>query len=295
MPRFLDRVWRWLRAEIVLGFVIATVFWAGILGWQAANAPTDVEKQKCYDDAKHVGYKAEECKTIWERTTSDPVAFFTFWLVIFTGGLTASTVLLWRAGERQLRLLRRTALIQSRDMQESTRAAQAAARSAAESAYSERAWMTTDGFEPALGTTIIFDGVTYPEGIGIAPRWKNTGRSPAVRVDIFTEHRMERADNPIIPRFDAPIPENLGVVGPSVTATGVQRWICGDDLGNFRLGALKCFIYSRVSYGTIFEPDLAKTSEICCCIEYNGEQQISPGNTVPRLLYNIRGPQNTAS
>jgi uncharacterized membrane protein len=46
-----------LRAEIVFGFLIATVFWAGVLGWQAANAPTDAEKQKCYDDAEKGHHK----------------------------------------------------------------------------------------------------------------------------------------------------------------------------------------------------------------------------------------------
>jgi hypothetical protein len=41
----------------------------------------------------------------WEKATTDPVAFFTFWLVISTVGLGVSTVLLWRdtkrTGERQ--------------------------------------------------------------------------------------------------------------------------------------------------------------------------------------------------
>jgi hypothetical protein len=119
MRRFFVRVWGLLRAEIVLGFLIATVFWAGVLGWQAANAPTDAQKQKCYDAAEHSGHKAEECKSLWERTTSDPVAFFTFWLVVSTIGLGVSTVMLWRAGEKQFRHARRSAAIQSRDMQAS--------------------------------------------------------------------------------------------------------------------------------------------------------------------------------
>jgi hypothetical protein len=88
-------LWRHLNPEIVFGFLIATVFWIGILGWQAAYAPTEVEKQKCYEAAETAGHKSEECKTLWERTTSDPVAFFTLWLVIFTGVLAVSTIGLW--------------------------------------------------------------------------------------------------------------------------------------------------------------------------------------------------------
>jgi hypothetical protein len=123
MRRFLLRVWRWLRAEIVFGFLIATAFWACVLGWQAANAPTDAEKQKCYESAEKSGHRTEECKTLWERTTSDPVAFFTFWLVVSTIGLGISTILLWRAGEKQFRHARRSSVTQSRDMQASIAAA----------------------------------------------------------------------------------------------------------------------------------------------------------------------------
>jgi hypothetical protein len=74
------------------------------LGWQASYAPTDSEKRQCEESATKTGHKAEDCKTLWERTTSDPVAFFTFWLVVFTGGLGISTILLWRAGVRQAEL-----------------------------------------------------------------------------------------------------------------------------------------------------------------------------------------------
>jgi hypothetical protein len=87
MHRFLLGFWRWLRAEIVFGFMIASVFWAVVLGWQAAYAPTYAEKQKCYDVAHNAGHKNEECKSLWEKTTSDPVAFFTLVLAVSTIGL----------------------------------------------------------------------------------------------------------------------------------------------------------------------------------------------------------------
>ncbi|HEY5278970.1 MAG TPA: hypothetical protein VIJ67_04375 [Pseudolabrys sp.] len=106
---------RWLRrlkSEIALGFLIATVFWTAILGWQAAYAPTEVEKEQCYKAAQHAGHKTEECKTLWQRTTSDPVALFTFGLFIFTAVLAASTIALWvetrSSGRRQSRETRAT-------------------------------------------------------------------------------------------------------------------------------------------------------------------------------------------
>jgi hypothetical protein len=125
--RVLFRLWRRLNPEIAFGFLIATLFWIGILGWQAAYAPTEVEKQKCYEAAQQSGHKSEECKTIWERTTSDPVAFFTFWLVISTVGLGISTVMLWLAGEKQYRHARIASIRQSRDMRDSILIAETAA------------------------------------------------------------------------------------------------------------------------------------------------------------------------
>jgi hypothetical protein len=95
---------RLLNPELALGFFIATVMWIGVLGWQAAYAPTESEKRQCEETATKTGHKTEECKTLWQKTTTDPVAFFTFWLVVFTGVLGASTALLWRAGERQAEL-----------------------------------------------------------------------------------------------------------------------------------------------------------------------------------------------
>lgn len=87
----------WRIPEIALGSLLASVIWVGLLGWQAAYAPTEQEKQECYEAAKKSGHKTEECKTLWERTTSDPVALFTLGIFIFTAILGVSTIFLWRA------------------------------------------------------------------------------------------------------------------------------------------------------------------------------------------------------
>lgn len=95
-----------LNPLIAIGFLVATLFWAGVLGWQASYAPTEIEKQKCYAAAHESGSKSEECKTLWEKTTSDPVAFFTFVLAVSTIGLWGATIFLYRAGEKQIGLAR---------------------------------------------------------------------------------------------------------------------------------------------------------------------------------------------
>jgi hypothetical protein len=98
-----------LNPQIAIGFLTATVFWIGVLGWQASYAPTEIEKQKCYDAAHKSGHKSEECKTFWDKATTDPVAFFTLVLAVSTIGLWGATIFLYRAGEKQIAVAGRAA------------------------------------------------------------------------------------------------------------------------------------------------------------------------------------------
>jgi H+/gluconate symporter-like permease len=83
---------RRLNPELSLGFAIASLFWIAVLGWQSSYSLPENEKQRCYEETKKPGHKDEECKTFWERTTSDPIAFFTFTLSIVTLVLGAISV-----------------------------------------------------------------------------------------------------------------------------------------------------------------------------------------------------------
>lgn len=87
---------KWLNPEIAFGALLATLFWLSVLGWQSAYAPTEIEKQACQKARNDHGLKTEDCKTVWERTTTDPVALYTFGLLLFTGVLGISTIGLWR-------------------------------------------------------------------------------------------------------------------------------------------------------------------------------------------------------
>jgi hypothetical protein len=86
-----------IRGEVAVGFYLSTFFWVAALGWVTSYVPTDFEKQECQKAAQTNGGKIENCKTFWERTTSDPVAFFAFGTFVFTGVLAISTGFLWRS------------------------------------------------------------------------------------------------------------------------------------------------------------------------------------------------------
>jgi hypothetical protein len=97
---------RILNPEIALGFFVASLFWIGVVGLQASYAPTEKQKDECYEAARKTGYKADECKSFWERTTGDPIALFNLILAFSTVGLWVATISLYRAGRQQFDLAR---------------------------------------------------------------------------------------------------------------------------------------------------------------------------------------------
>ena len=79
-----------LNPEIALGFLVATIFWIFVLGWQSSQATILNE----FFSAK---------LTDWL------LAILTFFLVLFTYRLWRSTDKLWAAGERQIAVARDSA------------------------------------------------------------------------------------------------------------------------------------------------------------------------------------------
>jgi hypothetical protein len=168
---------KWLNPEIVLGFLIATIFWATILGWQAAYAPTEQEKDACNQAAKQTGHKTEECKSLWEKTTTDPVPLFTLVLAFSTIGLWVATTALYLAGERQLKLARENADQQSRDMQASIAVAKQSAID------QQRAWLSIKDVSLEHPTKFSQDEIVFR----VQATAQNFGGTPAMGAEIYFE------------------------------------------------------------------------------------------------------------
>ncbi|WP_316228889.1 hypothetical protein [Bradyrhizobium sp. SZCCHNR1070] len=281
MARSLSRVSRWLRAEIVIGFLLATIFWAGVLGWQAAYVPTSAEKQKCYESAEQAGRKSEECKNLWERTTSDPVAFFTFWLVVFTGGLTVSTVLLWLAGERQIELSRESAASQAVDMQQSISVARASANAAKHSAIiAERALTVVERAFLSIGDTSV---VTIRQFAAIVDyrisfNIVNSGRTPAR--NYFAAINLAVLDGEIPADFRFPdrirdLPVTGGVVGPKSRSFVYIDFFIQDAIDVFE-GRKKALVYGWLEYDDVFSDSPRHRTEFAAEIRVFADPRVTP-------------------
>jgi hypothetical protein len=87
-------------AALNIALVIVVIVWlhSPPLPLQPQHDP---QSEKKYE---HGHGKDERGKSFWERTTTDPVALFTFGLFVFTTVLAASTVGLWHATWRSVTL-----------------------------------------------------------------------------------------------------------------------------------------------------------------------------------------------
>lgn len=229
---------RWLNPEIAIGFLTASVFWLVVLGWQTAYSLTDVQKKECYDAAKQRGYKAEECKTLWERTTSDPVALFTFVLSISTIGLWIVT---WRAGTRQ-----------SGDMQESIRIANRSAEAA------EKALSTLE-IPHVYPTEILFSTVSVGETFGgatISTKFKNYGRSPAILRGAWLKVTVTTLDNPAKRILDTGRVTFMtdGMIGEGETSDSFscQQQVLNPLCAQIYAGTLQLSVLIHIAWGDVF-------------------------------------------
>jgi hypothetical protein len=244
------RLLRLANPEIAFGFVLATIFWIGVLAWQAAYAPSEMEKRQCEEAAHKSGHKSEECKTLWERTTSDPVAFFTFWLVVSTIGLGVSTVLLWRAGEKQYRHARIAAFRQSRDMRESLRVAEKSADvglaainlSEGTAERQLRAYITLErAIVFARGTDCQFN-----------LRFLNSGQTPAYNVRCWYRFAIRPLDEP--PFDNVGNRSGASVVGARGTISVVKSFsITPEEKESIIKRQLAIFVWGRVIYEDVFK------------------------------------------
>jgi hypothetical protein len=244
-----------------------------------------------------IGFAFREIGGVLNDYNALITAIATIFIAWFTLSLRQSTDKLWNAGERQLELLAETSAAQSRDMRASLEVSRAAAKAAAEAAYSERAWVTPEALDGVRISNLFVDGIQYDKGLGAIVKWKNTGRSPAIRLEIYSMSKFIPFEE-ATPRFDevVPNPEEIrGILGPTLGATGQLLHICGEDLSNFEEGKIKWYIYSRTTYSTVFEPDIRRVSEVCTRVEWNGDILQSDGSYIPRISFVATGMQNGAN
>lgn len=279
--------------------MIGSVFWAAILGWQAAYAPTGAEKQKCYEAARNAGYKGEECKSFWEKVTSDPVAFFTLVLAVSTVGLWAATVFLYRAGERQFRHIRRSALIQSRDMQDSIAVAKRSAEASERTSRNQlRAFVFSKAIQQAANHFTNADGALYVKEWVFWAEIENVGATPATDVRVWAQYQVLSTDRDLQPYFVWRAAGPAMVMGPHMGGRSGYVPIPIDQMTASWLHEIEIYLGFRIEYRDILDPSILHHHEQCMLIELvrpPADVEDPNSKNAPRVNCRPYGTQNSTA
>jgi hypothetical protein len=176
-------------------------------------------------------------------------------------------------------------------------AAALASKHAGEALRTDRAWITAidtvieEHTQPNVGGTI------YPVGLGLPMKWKNSGRTPALKTEIYSAFRLVAWEDTEVPMFQKPsaFTGTGSVLGPDLEVTSATNPIVGDHYNRVMARQAKVFIYSTARYFDIFDQRTARFSEACFEIRWVGTQVMPDGTIGNRFSRSPRGPQNTAS
>lgn len=264
--------------------------------------PEDDEQSSGHDEEKycpafHIGAALvfEKANAFLEAHDKSVVGGFTIVLAISTIGLWLATNKLWDAGERQLQLLTES----SAEQAESTRAslaiaaasAKAAQRSGEHFAVAERAWIFihTGGSEEASGTRENpFEGRRFYLTV------VNSGKTPAVRANVYTDHAIVEADDPI-PHFTPKPDKEVWEVSfpPGTSGRTKSRYVTRQDIEAINRQEKKMLLYARITYRTMFIPEALQFTEVCFQAHFEGEMvDRNTGQRNPFYLFTAIGPQN---
>lgn len=201
------------------------------------------------------------------------MALYTLWSTVFVGigtGLLIITLYLTR---------------------QANSAAQAAAKVARDALGAERAWMNILGSTAVTMTDSHVDETFFEKAFGVAIRWQNDGRSPAVKVNLVITHQTVDAENSI-PKFDAPIEYiSSAIVGPGRQISTKIIGITPDQFDALMERKQFMYLYTRIEYEDVFAIGTTRNTEACqlCVFLKKGDGSSFSVDLSPR------GPQNSAN
>ena len=242
----------------------------------------------------------KEDKSLLDRTTEDPVAFFTLWLTLFTGILAAFTI--WMA--LSTKDLRDFAEEQARDMKESitvaqrgARAAEAAAKVARETLEaSQRPFIFIRGYEANVLGGIIRVGAIF-ENSGSTPTQNMRAR---INWKWFPGELPADFDYPDIGydgSVDKTIEERPAFVGPKSTTPSAQLDIPILWIDRVRNNDGRIFIYGWVEYDDLLPDSPRHRTEFCneLAVLGIGPDEHNPAAVKAAISFPMYGKHNTAN
>jgi hypothetical protein len=151
----------------------------------------------------------------------------------------------------------------------SRKAAEAAGDSVKAYQASERAWVAVSDIEYGV-TSEMINGKAV-EGYWYRIMWINSGKTPAINTDLFSEGNVFEP-NDVIPHFKR-IGEEVQVQAPMAPGIIIRSNPCffsNEIIEELRAGKRRVFIYGTSRYTDIFSKDIIRETEVCVDVNYSG-------------------------
>lgn len=157
---------------------------------------------------------------------------------------------------------------------------------------SERAWIAQVMVKDAqvTGASFVDDPGILHEGRRFQICWQNAGKTPARRCRLMTIGDVAVGDDHI-PTFSAPadVEQRESIILPGASVWSTDWALKQRDIARLRSGELRAYLYGRLDYVDVFEPETARHTEVCMQIVYGGERA---DNGQPIFHYMPIGKQN---
>jgi len=234
-----------------MGFVLGASFFFGMYGRNVTEGEIASQHEKG---------PANETTKPKKDETDETLAFYTLWLMAFTGilafatiGLGGATVLLYATGEKQFKFAIRSSIRQSRDMQASINLARAEftathrAKIIIQSAY--LAFHGGNGFPAQVHFTIV-----------------NTGETEATITEYTVQPYIQPTDAAFAPYFEDTTPviptEAMTIaLGEPAAVIALCDPVNSQRYEAFRAGNAKLFVLGHVSYAA--SDGIRRTTGFC--------------------------------
>jgi hypothetical protein len=237
---------------------------------------------------------AEQRQASEDKTAEDR------WPLRFAGYMTLFTGLLVIVGAGQLIMFfKQLRLIRDgmNDAKIAAEAARDAAIAAQETLKSNRAWMCMSQWTGASIGNAFIDGVHIGETYGFSIVWENSGRSPALDFNIYTEIKTIGRDDEL-PTFDVSrglVQDIRAILGPGKQGASLIKPLPSDEYHSFKNRERHVVLYCLVNYRDIFDTTIIRRSEVCLKLSCVGDMPDATGRTMPYITGGPVGPQNSAS
>lgn len=199
------------------------------------------------------------------KLVNDPIALFTLVLAIYTIQLSRTTTRLWIEAKSSGKTADESALA-------AKLAAEAAKHTVDAYMMAERAWVSVVDIQPVEFQNAVDRNNQLHNGTQFNFRWKNTGKTPARDVILFSSNKVISLQDgePSFKYEGTEINVKQGVLFPESLVTSVPQQFEAVDIERLKKREIRIFMYGYARYFDVYGSKDLRHTEVCVEVLYDG-------------------------